>query len=121
MAKEGTDPNVVSYSSVLHACAKVLSIHLWASIETLVEIRVTTCHEAKARMSCNVINPSRRLDQWVYPNLSDLHFACQLKACEPARAEAWLQHMVSQGVEANHICYNAVIHACSKTGVLTQA
>lgn len=98
-AGDGLDPDVISYNSIVHACAR--------------EGDIPSAEQWFARMKVKGVEPN----VITYNILMD---ACA-KRDDPEGAEAWLESMIQNGVDPNEVSYATVIHARAKGGELKAA
>jgi len=93
MDEVGVQANVVSYSAVIDACARVGNAD---GAEKWLAKMLSVGVEANTQSYSAVIN------------------ACA-KANNPERAESWLKKMAAAGLEVDVVSYSAVIDACGRS------
>merc|ERR1719387_3252955 len=134
MLAAGVGADVVSYSTVINACAKVGnggSAERWLTkmLEAGVQANVQSYSAVVSAFA--KVGDTMGAEKWLLQMLDagikgdTISYTAMINACarvgDVQKAEDWLEKMLVDGIEPNVITFNAVIAACAKKGQCTKA
>jgi leucine-rich PPR motif-containing protein len=129
MLRMGLKPNIVTFNSLIDACAKTRSISLAMEVWSIMTesdvspnlITYNTMINAFAQ-ACD----SQSAETWMEKMLADkiepdiFTFNAMVSICAKRGdcdgAERWFKRMEAGGTKADPVVFNSVIHACAKAG-----